>query len=355
MIHLGPASGSRILIVLMLSAPLLLTACCGNKMKNSLPATAFGYTAGEYEGNYVWGAAMNLAWNELSENIIKEKIALDTDDPEALATLNKLNNPVASKADIDEPSYYVKSGYGQETVSTINRECRAKFPTKSIPDLKMVLGDTDILSYAYFLKEIVYQTEFMKSEMRFGDEYVKGFNADGNSYENIVILDYQSADKFLVAIQLKDNSDMIFLAKGYPMENPEALLKELQNAAPKGKNLNELGQTMNRKDIFQAPVISLASERSYKEMLGKNLKNKKFKQYAISTMKEIVKFDMDEKGARVENEAVIGMITSAGPDVYKPKTMIMDKPYWIVMKRRASDNPYFILGVNNPAVMKLVR
>jgi hypothetical protein len=71
-------------------------------------------------------------------------------------------------------------------------------------------------------------------------------------------------------------------------------------------------------------------------------------------MQEIVKFDMDEKGARVENEAYIGLATSAGPghDVYKPKQLLLDKPYWVMMKRFNSDNPYFILGVQNIELMK---
>ena len=37
--------------------------------------------------------------------------------------------------DLDEKSYYVKSGYGQETVDAINKESKLKFPAKSFSDL----------------------------------------------------------------------------------------------------------------------------------------------------------------------------------------------------------------------------
>ena len=55
---------------------------------------------------------MNLAWTELSENIIKDKIQLATDDKTALEMVEKLNNSVFTKKDLDEKSYYIKSGYG---------------------------------------------------------------------------------------------------------------------------------------------------------------------------------------------------------------------------------------------------
>lgn len=334
---------------------MLQTACCANKKQAS--ATNYNYTPGKVEGNYVWGAAMNLAWNELSENIVKEKIELDTRDQAALNTLARLNTPVVSKADIDEASYYVKSGYGQQTVDTINRECRAKFPQKSLADLNLQLRDEDILAYAYLLKEVQYAVQFKQQELRFDDEWVKGFAADAESYQNVMILSYDNEDRFIVSIKLKDSTDQIFLAKGYPMDRPDSLLTLLKNAVPAGKTVDEAGKRMNKKDFFQAPMISLSYERSYDEMLGKNLKNKAFRPYSIAIMREIIKFDMDEKGAKVENEAVIGMVTSANPNapLYQPKIMILDKPYWVVMKRASSDNPYFLLGVNNHQLMNPVR
>jgi len=346
-----------VMIITLCLLLLMLAACCANKPSPRYNGSQFNYTPGNVEGNYVWGAAMNLAWNELGENIVKAKIELDTQDEAALETLQKLNDPAVSKADIDEASYYVKSGYGQQTVDTINLECRAKFPQKIIPDLIYQLGDRDILSYAYLLKEVQYAVKFKQQELRFDDEWVKGFAADAESYQNVMVLRYEGEDRFIVSIKLQDASDQIILAKGYPMDRPDSLLTLLPELVPTGKSWEEAGKLMNRKDVFQAPMLSLSCERSYDEMLGKKLKNKAFRAYEIALMKEIIKFDMDEKGAKVENEAVIGMVTSANPNAfqYQPKIMILDKPYWVVMKRASSDHPYFLLGVNNHQLMKPVR
>ncbi|MEA1972761.1 MAG: hypothetical protein U9N34_05650 [Candidatus Cloacimonadota bacterium] len=74
---------------------------------------------------------MNFAWNELKDNILKENVILDTQDKKALELNKKLNNTIITKNILDEESYYIKSGYGQKTVDTINKESKKKFPKKS--------------------------------------------------------------------------------------------------------------------------------------------------------------------------------------------------------------------------------
>lgn len=340
-------------IVIILIIALLLSACCHQKTKVATSEMEdLNYAGSKLNNNYIWGGAMNLAWNKLIENFTDEPIELATKDENALKTLHCLNNPVFTKSDLDEASYYVQSGYGQKTVDLINQECRAKFPAKSIEDLQLKLADKDIISYAYFLKQIEYEIAFKKQAVSFLDKQVKGFTSDPESYTNVYIVDYENDDNFLLALKLKDNQDQIFLAKGYPMDKPDEVLKMLKTKAPANEKADFIpGTVMNRKDIFQAPVLHLNYERQYKEMLNKRIKNRKLSGYQIALMQEIIKFDMDEKGARVENEAIIGMITSANPNAYKPKNLILDKPYWILMKRANSHNPYFILGVGDTELM----
>ncbi len=351
----------KLILVGTVLVSLMFTACCKNKAacepkpQDGKSAPNYNYTGSKYQQNYVWGGAMNMAWTELAESFAKGAIELDTAEPKTLEMLKRFNNPVFSKQDMDEQSYYVKSGYGQETVNAINQECRRKFPKKSIADLKLELGERDIISYAYFLKEIEYQIAFNKQNMMFSDKAVEGFAADAHSFENVYIVDYTNDDKFLLSLKLKDSEDQIFLGKGYAMDKPDEVVKLLREKAPAAEDASkDLGVCMNKKDIFQAPKLHLDYTRQYDEMMGKSVKNKPLLGYGISVMQEIIKFDMDEKGARVENEAVIVMATSAGPghEAYKPKRLVLDKPYWVVMKRFDSNNPYFILGVNNDSLMK---
>ena len=357
-------SAKNVVVLIMLLASLSAISCCKKAVKNgsenppfvaTVSPDNFNYAGSEFKGNYVWGGAMNLAWTELSENVVKDTIKLFTEDAAALATLEKLNNPVIMKADLDEASYYVKSGFGPQTQDIINRESRKKFPDKSFEDLNYDLTETDIISYAYFLKQVEYLNIFRKQDISFMRSMVQGFEADEESYQNIYILEYRDQDNFLVGIKLKDSKDQIFLAKGFAMDSPESVVKLLREKAPaQESDKYSLGTPMRDSDIFQAPFLSLSHERDYEEMLNKVLQNRiEGREYYIDVMKEKIKFDMDEKGARVENEAVIVMrVTSVGPVDSDIKTMILNKPYWVLMKRYDSDNPYFILGVNNTELMK---
>ncbi len=346
----------KILFLIPVIATFFLLAGCANQqapsqthvIQDTKTSIAGNYLGSEYKENYVWGGAMNLAWNETNENILHEKLQLKTDDKIALEMAEKFNNPIFTKNDLDDKSYYIKSGYGQTTVETINKESKNKFPNKSFDDLKMELSPMDIISYAYFLKEVEYKAVFEKKDVSFDGQKVKGFYAKEKSQrDNVKIIRYESDDKFIVSLQLKDESDQLILAKGYDMTNPQTVVNEI--------NQNNKGylSTIGESDRFEAPKLHLDHHRDYVELIKKYLANKGFEKYLIAQMFENIKFDMDEKGARVENEAAIAMVPTALPGKQeKPKNFILDKPYWVAMQRKNSQNPYFILGVKNTELME---
>lgn len=334
----------------------LLSACNTtpnepHAIQDTKASIAGNYLGSDYKGNYVWGGAMNLAWIDLSENIIKEKIKLLTEDSTALAMMEKLNDPIFTKKDLDEESYYIKSGYGQETVDAVNKESKEKFPTKSFADLRMNLGPKDILAYAYFLKEVEYKTPFKPDDLFFDEQKVKSFYAEGEQKDNVEIIKYESDDKFIIRLKLKDEADHLILAKGYDMRNPEQVVEEIKN------NNQETLPRIDYVDNFETPLLHLDYHRDYIELIGKFLANKGFENYVIAQMYENIKFDMDEAGARVENEAVIELTESSAEPSEEPpknKNFILNKPFWVVMQRADSSNPYFILGVNNTDLMEKI-
>jgi len=341
-------------IFLFLFLSILLISGCSkvsekfNLYLSDKNSTDDNYTGSYYAGNYVWGGAMNLAWNDLSENIIEEEIKLNTDDKKALETTEKLNNSVFSKNDLDEFSYYIKSGYGQKTVDLINKESRQKFPDKSFKDLEVKLKNKDIIAYAYFLKQVEYLTQFSEVQVKFKDENVEGFYAKNDKQkDNISIIKYWDDDKFILSLELKDNSDQLFLAKGFKDISPKEIVDEINKYYSNSEKMSD-------DDIFKMPKLQLDYHRNYEEMINKCLSNINFKEYFINQMFENIKFDMDHKGARVENEAVgdmsLGIAISKEPK--KIKKLILDKPFWVIMKKSDSKNPYFILGVNNTELMK---
>ena len=306
------------------------------------------YLGSEYKGNYVWGLAMNLAWNELNENILHEKLIMKTDDAVALAMVDTLNHDSFTKIDLDEKSYYIKSGFGQKTVELINKESKAKFPGKSFEDLKLNLGPKDIISYAYFLKQVEYLMQFKEKDVLFEKEKVKGFYADDiKQKENVKILKYWDDNRFIISLKLKDESDELILAKGFDMNKPQEVVDDIN------RNTHNGIQEMGPYDQFAMPKLHFDHHRDYVELMGKFLANKGFEQYFIAQMFEKIKFDMDHKGARVESEAAIA--PAGGMMQPEIKQLVLDKPFWVVMKRKNSQHPYFILGVKNIELMERIK
>lgn len=304
------------------------------------------YTGSNYEDNYVWGPAMNLCWTELCKTIIKAPLELNTTDEAALATTASLNQPVCTTADLDEPAYYLRAGFGPATVRQINREVSAKFPEKSFSGLSDDIREEDIIAYACFYKKLAYAIPFIQEHAGFNGTRVEGFGASVRQKSTIEVLDYQSDKRFIIRIKLQQPEDELILAKGFDTEHPAEVLGAIRDL-PQGQK-----ETLGENDYFRMPILSLRFRRDYTEMTGRQLKNKGFEAYSIGLMYENIAFALDEKGVKVENEAVIMMPRGAAYPQVTHRYFYLDKPFWVILKRKSSRNPYFLMGVRNTSIMK---
>ena len=73
------------------------------------------------KGNYLWGVALTLAWQELKTKIIKEDIKVVSDDVGVVKLVHNFNKAKCSKKDLSEESFYCGSGYGNGAVRRINQ------------------------------------------------------------------------------------------------------------------------------------------------------------------------------------------------------------------------------------------
>ena len=72
-------------------------------------------------------------------------------------------------------SFYAKAGFGNPTVRAINQEVKAKFPEKTTEPLPEDLMPDSIISYAYFLKKLLFTHPFSPKTVRFNEKEVAGF------------------------------------------------------------------------------------------------------------------------------------------------------------------------------------
>lgn len=71
-------------------------------------------------GNFVWGAALTLAWKQLCDQIIHEPIKIESTNKKALEIVDNFNSSPCDFKMLDKDCYYARSGFGNKTVNLIN-------------------------------------------------------------------------------------------------------------------------------------------------------------------------------------------------------------------------------------------
>lgn len=177
-----------------------------------------------------------------------------------------------------------------------------RFPEKTIAPLQEQLTDSDIISYAYLFKKIMFDVKFKRREnlFLFNGKKVDSFYGDILAQkEQVLVHQYDSDHSFMVEIQGKGQKDSLFLIKNKGVKTVEEALKMTTEGAIKHP------PPLKKDDLFEMPVIKLNASRDFKELIGLKFKNQELSQYFIRKMYEQIKLNIDESGAKVENEAVI--------------------------------------------------
>lgn len=300
-------------------------------------------------GNQLWAITSQLAWNQLRDNIVQQHVQFITENKEVIADTKWFNGSPYSKEDVDEESLYVNSGYGPQSVALINRQWKQKFPKATFADLSAQgVSEVDITVFAYLDKNLEYKQKFNKSSLYFNNScLVKAFEAkDMLQKFQIHPITYQNSDRFMVMLDTKEQDDVIYLAKGYEMYQmvtPFAVLPTQQQKI----------DFINSSDSFIMPCIELDEQLdSLKIFRYQTIKNSTvLAGSTITDTLEKVKFKMDEVGASVQAMATIFITGSCIYVEPKARHFIFDKPYYIIMAKRNSTNPYFWIKVNNTEFM----
>jgi len=304
--------------------------------------------------NLVYCSTFQLAWNELKENIIKEEIKL-TNEPDIVPLLNK---SLFTKKDLSDKDYVAMVGLGKDKIlDKINEELKKKFGSDA-PKVEEKLFSDDILAYAYLNKNLKFKNEFekLKEQIKFkanGNTVdVKGFglattNNNGKRYDiarQVAIIDYISDDDFIAKLAAESDKDEIFLAK---VDSGDTLLETIDAVSRKIEKSKE--ERFGEKDILKVPSIDFYINHNYDELINKDLRNKGFEDYFIRKAVQDIRFKLNEKGAQLKSEAKIIMQKSApAPNVEKPKNLVFDKPYLLMLREKGAKYPYFAMWVENP-------
>ncbi len=83
-------------------------------------------------GNRVWTCAMQLAWNQIINKFTNdENLTFNTTDKLQNKMIDNYNKRLFTSDSLSDSSYYINSGFGNQTLNQINRQVREKFPLKT--------------------------------------------------------------------------------------------------------------------------------------------------------------------------------------------------------------------------------
>jgi len=307
--------------------------------------------------NVLWCGTMQLAWNEACD-LVGGDLHFDQDHPLVAA----LNQRSFTKESIDEESYvamagFVKTNIHQSIRNAIKTKFGNSFKPGFVPGKNLTPRPQDFVAYACLYKHLTFPTAFDRLDdyLSFGGVPVGAFGlatfkpAYTNLYPQVLILDYQSEDDFVIELSTKSEGDRLILAK---VPTRQTLAETVAHVRARISGTN--AAPANRDDILLVPRMKFDLTRSFHEIEGRHLiaTNASLARdlFLLSAVQN-TRFEMNKKGVELRSEAHAAFGCSKR-NIPTPKhQMIFNKPFLIMLERTNAKMPYFALWVDNAELL----
>jgi hypothetical protein len=295
--------------------------------------------------NLVWCLTFQLAWNRLCD-LAGGPIRLTPS-----STLSeKLNRREGNGDDLDHSCYVAAAGLSSEGIyEKIREELKAKFGDKARVPLIDDIPPQEWVAFAYLYKQLPFAWNFNRFPRRlsFAGKPVECFGiyqllskmdkAEKAMADQVVILDHQTNDDFVIELKTRSKTDRLILAKIMPSQTltatVDAVEKRIRDVRP-----SSMGQA---EDLF-IPVIDFDVLKSYDELNNRAISSNKapINGSVIAFALQSIRFRLDETGAVLKSSSMI-----ATP--YVPRKFIFDNPFLVLLRKKGAKRPYFAMWVAN--------
>jgi hypothetical protein len=304
----------------------------------------------EADGNLLWCATMQLAWDEL-ETVFGTPPRLAEASPAADGLAARL----IGKDDLDPRSYVARAGRGRDRiVARIREDLQRVFGAAASPRLLPAdVAPNDVLAYAYLWKHLPFELPLRAGAvpLRFQQRDVASFGMwpdaeDGDAQprrQQVRVLRYDGPQQFVVELRTKGEQDRLLVARGTPART----LHDTVAAVLRGAAKND-GEALGDRDVFQMPKLDFDLTKRFSELIGRKFANEGFRDHVVQDAVQNVRFKLDENGAILKSEAVISV---TGMDATEPRRMVCDGPFLVLLARRGRALPYFALWVGNDELL----
>lgn len=299
--------------------------------------------------NRIWVGTFQLVWNELTDKIVKAPVKfLDFDSQMA----NNLNQKQFKKSNLNEKSYYVKSGIVSPALKAeIEKNIKLKFHETS-DILKMfdfTYNPEKIFVYAMLKKDFRFTNAFDKlATGNFGNsqEKVKYFGINDNSnqklYKNVNVLFYNDDNDFAVKLYTK-GKDEVLLYRTNDDKTFDKYYAELNDKTAKYNG----DKNFVKNDTLTIPDIKLYQETSFNELEGHQIVGTNMQ---IDKTIETVDFRMNNKGVKLKSEAAI-MLRCMSLAPREGRDFTFNNNFVLFLIEKNQNTPYYAMKVSDVAAI----
>ncbi len=299
--------------------------------------------------NIVWSAVLQLAWNEL-QGLAGGIITMEG-SPELTDVLNRQS---AKKADLnlDQESYIAVAGLLDDKLfQNVRRQASETLAARVLSDLG-TLPQGSLAAYAYLVKQLPFEWAFERFDqpLQFGDDdvtvfglkqYLENRPKDQAVAKQVVILDYQSDDDFIMELLTTSQTDRLILAKAPPAATLKATIHSVQERIAQGTP----DHVRNLESVI-IPVINIDRVNQYPEVCGRRIQaeHDAVNGKSLSSLTQRIRFTLDERGANLDAQAMAFSARS-------PRQFIFDRPFLVFLIRQGAVLPYFAVWVGNSELL----
>jgi len=313
--------------------------------------------------NNIWCSTFQLSWNEMKEKVIKEPIQVAGEE----LLCERLNSSKQKKTDLMEDSYFAAAGKKSEgIIEQIQNGMKSRFPSVEVTKFDDN-GDFPemLIAYSYLETYLKFKKPFRQNEeaLLFVDSSgkesaVKSFGIwDGYQprYEPVceqievlhckVDANYQLTEYALDLCKYTEPYQIV-LAVMEPNETLESTYNSLQTKIKEFKDNSSYNYLSGFEvvDILKVPEMFWEISHHFSELEGKCLLNPPYSGWPIRMALQIINFRLDRSGAILKSQAAIAVTA-------KPREFIFNKPFLVYIKSRTSDQPFFVMWVDNAELL----
>ncbi len=293
----------------------------------------------------VFTPAFQLVWNDLKNLIARKKINFKGIDPKVAYVLNA--NKFTSD-DISEDSYYkIVAPKTYELKAKIQREIFEKFGEKSkiLDSIDWEpKGVNEYILYSLLVKNVEFPNEYDildSAPFNGSKESYKFFGTKKGAKRaissQIKPLFYLNDWDYAVSLETKTGDRVIL----YRTKSPQNVYDIYSQMAVKTNKYLRF----TKDDELIVPFISLNERIEYDALCNKRINGTK---YLIAKAIDDIEFNLDNKGAKLRNEAAMDVVEMSMPIPTKGIKYDFSKSFVLFMVEKDKSLPYFAIRIDGP-------